>query len=145
MPFEGAPSEIRALTVQDSAWVLSLAYSRYRSFDPGAALRSLIMVINSPEGLALRSEHAFVFASLVKPPWRPSEVECQVLALYAAESHHWEAVKLLRRSIAWAREQNCHRWWFSSETDHDVELLCRRVGAQPAQMRYRVELKDGRV
>ena len=136
------PEELRRVAPDDVPWVLSLAYKRYRSYDPGKTLLWLLNVMRNDRALAIRSENAFVISHITTTAWWPDEPECHVAFTCAAEGHHWEAVRLLRQSIGWAREKGCVRWWFSSETDVDVEALALRVGARPAVMRYLIDLTD---
>ena len=53
------------------------------------------------------------------------------MAICAEEGHHWDAIKLLRASLEWAKEQGHKRWLLSSsETDHPIGKLAERIGAQ---------------
>lgn len=121
-------------------FVLSLSYERYRAFDPGRTLLWLLQIIKAPNALAIRGEHAFLIAHTTTPAWHPNETECHILFLCAAPGYHWQAVKLLRQSIAWARERQCVRWWFSSETPSDIGPLALRVGARASVVRYQLDL-----
>ena len=134
----------RPCTADDLPWILSLAHRRYTNTpDPGTSLAWLAKVILSPQwALAIRSEGAFLAALLEAPPWWPNERECHVAVLVADKGCHWQAVRLLRDSIAWARGKGCCRWWLSSETYYDFEMLARRVGAKPRVMKYEIAL-DG--
>ena len=132
--------ELRRIGFDDVPWTLSLAHKRYRSFDPGLTLTWLIAIIRSPTALAIRSDHAFVIVTITTSAWWPDEPECHTMFVCAAAGHHWETVKLLRQSISWARGRGCVRWWFSSETDCNIEALALRVGAAPRVMRYCVDL-----
>lgn len=126
----------RELTINDLPWGLSLAWERYAPFDPGAASQFYINVLKSNVTFKRRTDRAFIIAMTNTVPWRPSEKECHVIMLCAHEGAHWEAVHLLRQSVTWMEEQGCARWWFTSDTDHDVSVLCRRVGAMRAHQRY---------
>jgi hypothetical protein len=132
--------ELRRIGFDDVPWVLSLAFRKYRAFDPGLTLTWLIGMIRAPSALALRSDHAFLIVNVTTSAWWPDERECHVLFACAASGHHWELVRLLRQSISWSRGKGCVRWWFSSETDIDIEVLALRVGAQPRVMRYCIDL-----
>jgi hypothetical protein len=137
---EACPNPVRLAQINDIPWILSLASERYRHFDPGRTLSWLVEVVRSPIALVIRTDHAFLIASIVTPVWHPKEPECHVLFLCAAPGRHWEAVRLLRFSTRWGREQGCLRWWFSSETDYAIDALAKRVGARPAVQRYRLDL-----
>lgn len=133
------PDEPRPLTIEDLPWALALAWKRYPPFHPGAAVNFYQAALKTPTALKLRCEHAFLIGNIVTPAWRPDDHEFHMLVLCAVEAHHWDAIKLLRESVQWARSQGCKRWWFSSDTTYEVEALCRRIGAT-RQMRYRIEL-----
>lgn len=126
----------------DIPWILSLASERYRQFDPGGALTFLIQALQSQTTLMIRTEQksAFLIASTVSAPWYPKELDCHVMGFCAKPGAHWQALKLLRESVAWAKLQGCVRWRFHSETEHDVGALCRRVGARQDSPRYLIEL-----
>lgn len=134
---------VRACTVNDLPWILSLAHRRYtRKPDPGTTLAWLARVFEAPDGLAIRTEQAFLAAVLHIPPWWPDDRECHIQALVAAPGYHWDAVRLLRASIEWARVKDCVRWYLSSETDYDFAALARRVGAVPGHVKYKIDLGE---
>lgn len=99
----------------------------------------MLQALNASHMLMLRNDQAFLVANHVAPPWYPKRRECHVMALCAREGAHWQALKLLRESVEWARLQGCVRWRFYSETDHDVGVLCRRLGADQ-ETRYVIDL-----
>lgn len=133
-------TDYRTITFDDIPWVLSLAYERYRPFDPGTTLTWLVQILRRPEALAIRSDNAFLIANIVTGVWQPKERDCHVIFCCAADKHHWEAVRLVKQSVTWARGCGCRKWWFSSETDFDVEPLALRAGAKPDVMRYSIDL-----
>lgn len=134
---------IRLVTADDLPWLLSLASERYRHFDPGRTLVWLINVLRNPNMRITRMEDAFCICSILTPAWHPKESECHVLFLCAAKGAHWQALNLLRESTHWARERECVRWWFCSETDNKIDALAKRVGAEPAVMRFKLDLTTG--
>lgn len=138
----GDIADFRVIALDDIPWVLSLAYKRYRPFDPGTTLTWLVNIVRRPDALAIRTEHAFLIANIVTGIWQPDERECHVIFCCAAERHHWEAVRLIKQSVTWARGCGCQKWWFSSETPHDIAPLALRVGAKPSVMRYCLDLWD---
>src|SRR5215475_8211559 len=100
--FDASVSPYRELTVNDLPWCLSLGHRRYGNYDPGGALSFLAAIFRSPDALCIRTANAFLIAShVVGPPWRPDEPECHVMVLCAEVGAHWEAARLLRRSVAW--------------------------------------------
>lgn len=135
--------DFRRIEIDDVPWVLSLAYKRYRPFDPGTTLTWLAGVLRNPDALPIRTRHAFLIANIVTSPWQPTERDCHVVFCCAAERYHWEAVRLVRQSITWARGAGCRKWWFSSETEFAIDQIARRVGAKPDVMRYSIELMPG--
>jgi hypothetical protein len=137
---KGAQSEIRALTAEDMAWALTLMHERYRRFDPGNALLWMLRAVQSPYALCRRTSHALLFATMNQVMWEPKEFEAEVKLLCAYPGHHWQAVRLLRESVAWAKAEHCARWWFSSGTAYDIAMLARRVGAEPQSPQYKLEL-----
>ena len=132
----------RLITVNDIPWILSLAHERYRPFDPGRALSWIVDAINNPRSCCIRSDDAFCFAGLGGYFWFPKEPECFVVLLCAAEGKHWQAVRLLRETIEWAREQGCTKWWLSSDTDYEFRALAKRVGAVE-RPRFLLDLSNG--
>jgi len=87
-----------------------------------------------------RMANAFAISMLSCMPWLPSEFECHVVALCADDNAGWEAMKLLRDSIAWARLRKCKRWRLSSDTEFDFAGLARRLGATEISPRFTLEL-----
>lgn len=133
---------IRRIEVADFAWMMTLAHERYDSYDPGGALRFALQAVNAPAvlGICSREMDAFLVASHVAPPWDPKRKECNVLMVCAAPGAHWQAVKLLRECIAWARLQGCVRWRLHSDTEHDIRAIARRLGAYEDTPRYVIDL-----
>ena len=64
------------------------------------------------------------------------------MVLVAERGCHWQAIKLLRRTIEWAKERGCLRWFLSSDTNYDFAALARRVGAQYGAMRHCLVLTE---
>src|SRR3974377_1060121 len=89
----------RPLTPDDLPWILSLAYERYRPFNPGTTLTWLVHVMRAPPALALRTEHAFLTGNILFPPWQPKDLEFTVIFLCTVPGYHWQAAGLLRRSV----------------------------------------------
>lgn len=139
-PIERCGHATSKVAINDLPWLLSLANERYRRFDPGRTLMWLVDTIKNEYMLASRTTDAFCITSMLTPAWHPKEPEAHVLFLCAAEGAHWQAMSLLRESVAWARGKGCVRYWLSSETEHSIEALAKRVGAEPAVTRYKLDL-----
>jgi hypothetical protein len=120
--------------------VLSLSSERYRHFDPGRTLLWLMATVQSPTALCLRTDRAFLIQNIITPAWHPREPEAHVLFLCAEPKAHWDAMRLVKESVRWAKEKGCLRWWICSETENSIEALARRMGAEPAVMRYKLDL-----
>jgi len=132
--------ELRPIRVNDLSWMLSLAYKRYGPYDPGKILAYLADALASPKGFCWRSDRAFIIASLMVPVWRAEQPDCHIVALCAEAGGHWQAIKLLRASMTWAREHRCRQWRFGSETNHDISALAKYVGAHPSQPSWECDL-----
>lgn len=132
---------IRPIVAEDIPWGLSLAHRRYEAFDPGGALIAIGQAMNLPTALAIRSDHGFLVANIIATGWWPKRRACHILWLCLEEGHHWEAVKLLRASIVWAKEQGCRRWILSSDTEYPFAALAARVGAR-VEPRYLIEFAE---
>jgi len=132
--------EVRRVAVDDLPWAMSLGYRRYGAYDPGKTLLYLAEVLSAPQALFIRTDDAFLLAAIITPVWRSDGPECNVLALCSEPGAHWQAIRLLRRSVGWAKERGCRSWWFASETHYDISALAKRVGAVVAHPRYRIDL-----
>src|SRR5262249_24364993 len=139
--FDAKVSPYRDLTVDDLPWCLSLGHRRYpATYDPGGALSFLAIVIRNPSALTIRSADAFMVAHYVHgPAWRPNEPECHVMLLCADMGAHWQAAKLLRRSVELAKQRGCVRWRFHSETEANIDGLARWVGARQDSPRWVID------
>ena len=134
---------IRPVAIGDLPWLLSLASERYPPFDPGTTLSWLAGIINNPQGYAIRTNDAFAIATCMAPAWHPKSPECHLLFLCAAPGEHWQAIRLARDTVRWARTQRCVKWWFSSETDYEIAAIARRLGAKRKVIRYVMDLANG--
>lgn len=135
-----APSNIpRLIKESDCEWMLELGKRRYSNeFDFQATelwFRNLVM--RGPlMFLPMRTDNSFCISMLSTTPWRPSDPECNV-ALVAAEADcMWEAIALLRESIAWAKRRKCRLWRISSETGYDLRAIATRLGATSPDSRW---------
>lgn len=91
-----------------------------------------------------RSADAFQITSLTTTPWTPQAYQAEVMAICADHGKMWQAVKLLRDSIQWARDRRAVGWNFSTETQYDLAPIMKRLGAVALTPRYRLDLKSKR-
>lgn len=83
-----------------------------------------------------RMPNAFAISMLSLKPWLPSHIECHVVFVCAEEGALWEAMKLMRASIDWARARRCNIWWLTSDTDYDLYPMAKRLGASEISPRF---------
>lgn len=136
-------SEPRLLTEADIYWVVWLGRKRYpHNYDPVGAegwLRN--NVLKQPlMFFAQRTQNAFCVSMISLKPWTPTESECHVAAICADDGAMFEALKLVRWSIEWAKSRKCVSWAISSDTEYDFEMLARRVGAETISPRFIIKL-----
>jgi hypothetical protein len=91
--------------------------------------------------LPIRTADAFLIAILAVIPWLPADMECNVALVYAEDGKMWEAVALIRESLAWAKRRGCAEWHISSESVFDLAPIAKRVGAEECPPRWRVRFK----
>lgn len=134
---------LRLLTEQDLTWAVWLGRKRYpKNYDPIGAegwLRNIVLR-NPLSFFAQRSENAFCVSMLSVKPWTPTDNECSVAALCADDGALWEALKLVRWSLEWARNRKCVSWCLSSDTEYNFEMLARRLGADEVSPRFIIRL-----
>ena len=87
---------------------------------------------------AVRTEHAFCISMLSILPWLPNDIECNVIFICSDDGYGWEAVRLLRYSMTWAKERKCSRWYLASETEYDIGPIAKRAGTKEITPRYKV-------
>lgn len=127
------------LTENDIPWLTDLCKRRYShkydSVTTEGWFRNIVLkqpVIFYPA----RMPNAFCISMLSLVPWLPSEVECNVVFVCAEDGALWEAMKLLRSSIEWARTRKSTVWRLSSDTDYDLSAMAFRLGAKEISPRY---------
>ena len=108
---------------------MDLGQQRYGDYAPGATLKWLLGMLNEPRGLMIRTKKAFLIGGIITAPWRPKHAEFHMLVICAEPGAHWQAMKLLRFSVGWARERGCLQWRACSDYS-DIGALCRRLGAK---------------
>jgi hypothetical protein len=118
-----------------------------RRYDPrydfiGAEMWFRNIVLKQPMVfLPIRSQDAFAIGMLSTVPWRPQEVECNVAMVCADFGALWQAVTLMRVTLAWARQRKCIKWRVTSETDFDLGPIAHKLGAEKEPYRYVVKLE----
>jgi hypothetical protein len=124
---------VRQIREEDIPWLIDLGNRRYPLPCEREATENWVrnIVLKSPIIFyAARTDNAFLICILSCVPWYPAEFECNVIFVCAEEGCLWEAVRLLRCSIAWARGRRCKWWKMSGDTEYDMTPLARRLGAR---------------
>jgi hypothetical protein len=85
---------------------------------------------------AARTQDAFCITLLSITPWLPTEIDANVIFLCADDDCMWQGLRLLRCSIEWAKRRNATLWRMSSDTDYDLRMLAKRVGATEVAPRF---------
>jgi hypothetical protein len=144
-----APSEIpvlvnepRLLGESDIPWLIYLCKKRYAArYDQFGTEGWFKNTVLKQPGifLPIRTDNAFSIALISFIPWTPVEIECNMCFICADDNCMWEALKLLRVTIDWARMRKCKRWRMCSDTEYDFSALARRLGANEISPRYTVE------
>jgi hypothetical protein len=130
-------------TENDLPWLIYLGKKRYgTNFDYTTVegwYRNI--VLKSPLMFhCARMPNAFCISMISTVPWAPSEFEVNVIFICAEEGAMWEAMRLLRDSVAWAKTRKCCRWRVSSNTEYDVCAMAKRLGATEITPRFSMEL-----
>lgn len=135
--------EPRALTEADIPWLFQLCRKKYsHRFDAlGTEVWFRNTVLKSPLLYApQRTDNAFCISMMTVTPWLPTEFEACVLFICAEDGAHWEVMRLLRASVDWARLRRCTAWRCASETEADLTVFARRVGATEISPRFTIRL-----
>jgi len=90
----------------------------------------------------IRTENALCITSVGLEPWHPQEIEAFINTLVVRPNYIWEAMELLRESVAWAKDRGATRWRFQSDTGNDIEPLMRRLGARKLEPRFVIDFKE---
>ena len=131
------------LSDSDIQWLLFLGKKRYGDGFDYVTVEGWFrnIVLKSPLMFyPIRTANAFLIAMLSVNPWTPSEFECNTVLICADDGAMWEAVKLLRASIEWARARKCKRWRMSSDTEYDLAPMAKRLGAIELSPRFTIEM-----
>lgn len=131
------------LTENDLQWLISLGKKRYGEDYDYLTVEGWFrnIVLKNPTMFhAVRLQNSFLIGMLSCVPWLPSEFEYHTIFICTDFGHGWEAMKLLRSSIAWAKMRKLKRWRMSSDTDVDLAMMARRLGATEISPRFTLNL-----
>lgn len=131
------------LTENDIQWLIFLGKKRYGIDWDDATTEGWFrnIVLKSPLMFrAVRTANAFSVSMITTLPWQPSEFECHVVFVCADDGAMWEAFKLMRDSVAWAKKRKCTCWRLASDTEVDLYSMARRLGATEISPRFKLEL-----
>ena len=131
------------MTESDLPWMHELFAKRYaKHYDPICSEQWYLNVVlkNALIFYPARTQNAFAISMLSLVPWVPNEFECNVVAVCADDGGMWEAARLLRASVEWAKQRKAATWRICSETDVDLAQIARRVGATEVWPRFVLRL-----
>lgn len=131
------------LTENDIQWLIFLGKKKYGNDWDDATTEGWFrnIVLKSPLMFrSVRTDSAFSISMISTLPWAPSEFECNVVLVCADDGAMWQAFKLMRDSVAWAKKRKCSRWKLSSDTDVDLYQMAMRLGAKRISPRFTLEL-----
>lgn len=137
------PSQPRVLAEEDLPWLTYLCKKRYsHDFDSETTTAWFKnIVLKSPLMFyAIRTQDAFCITLISVTPWLPNSIEANMVFLCADDDCMWQAIRLLRSSIDWAKRRHCTLWRLSSDTDYDLSPLAMRLGATEQTPRYILHL-----
>lgn len=135
---------MRLLELKDLPWIHYLFHKRYPSSYcyPTAERWYREMVMTNPFTFyAVRTDDAFLIATWVIYAWIPGDPEAHVAVICADENAQFQAITLLRASIAWAKTRHAAKWKVASDTDYDLSALAKRVGATELTARFELDLR----
>ena len=135
--------EPRLLCEDDLPWLIYLCKKRYsHKYDQFGTEGWFRNIVLKQPGLFLpiRTQNAFSVALISFIPWTPAEIECNMAFVCADDGAMWEAMKLMRASIEWARLRRCKKWRMSSDTEYDFAPVARRLGATEVSPRFSMDL-----
>ncbi|HEY2530280.1 MAG TPA: hypothetical protein VGJ20_20480 [Xanthobacteraceae bacterium] len=130
------------MTENDIPWLYDICTRRYsRKYDPiSTELWFRNKVLKEPLWfLPQRTPGAFCISTLSVLAWLPTEFHCNVAFICADDGCGWEALRLLRASIAWSHSRKCKTWAVASDTPTDLKQLALRIGATEIYPRYVIE------
>jgi len=136
---------VRRVTYDDVPWVRELFKKRFHNFDVETAeawYRNVVLP-NPMLWLPIRSTHGFLTAFLKSVPWLPDQKICTVITVCCDEGKVWQALPLLRYSIAWARHRGAASWEYESDRPEiDIGPLAKRLGMTSREPRYCINLEN---
>jgi len=91
--------------------------------------------------LTVRSSDGFLIAFLKSVPWLPDVKTCSVITVCCDFGKVWQALPLLRASLAWAKHRGAASWEYESDTGIEIGPLVRRLGAATKEPRYVIDLE----
>lgn len=131
------------LSETDLPWLISLGKKRYGGDYDYVTVEGWFrnLVLKNPMMFhPIRLANSFMIGMLSCVPWLPSEFECSVVFICADDGAMWEAMKLMRASIEWAKLRKCKRWRFTSDTEYDLAPFARRLGVTEISPRFTLNL-----
>jgi len=131
------------LSENDLPWLFFLGKKKYGTEWDEATTEGWFrnIVLKSPLMFhAVRTANAFCISMISVLPWLPSDFECNIVFICADDGAGWEAMKLMRDSIVWARKRKCVRWKLASDTEVDMYAIARRLGATEVSPRFTLVL-----
>lgn len=131
------------MTEADLPWINQLCKRRYPQTYSQVETDSwyLNQVLKGPlMFFPARTADAFCISMLSATPWMAGSLECNVVFLCAEEGCMWQAIRLLRASVAWARRRKCTLWRIASDTEYDLRPLAMRLGAREPAPRWELQL-----
>ena len=135
--------EPRALTEADIPWLFTLCRKKYsHRYDAlSTELWFRNHVLKTPLLYApMRTDNAFCITMMTTTAWLPQEFEASICFICAEDNAGWEVMKLLRASVEWAKLRRCVAWRMATETDSDLTILARRLGATEISPRFTIRL-----
>lgn len=130
---------IRLLTEHDIEWLNYLCKKKYSNRFDAATTENWFRNIALKSPLTFyctRTDNAFQILMLSVMPWLPAEPEANCIFVCADEGAMWEALRLLRDSIDWAKKRKCAMWRLSSDTEVEFPGVARRLGCTEISPRY---------
>lgn len=131
------------LSESDLPWLHFLFRKKYDSrFDPMTTegwFRNIVLK-NPAMFYPVRLANSFMIAMLSTLPWLPSDFDCNIICVCADDGALWEAAKLLRASVTWARKRGCKHWLMASDTVYDLAPMAKRLGANVLTPRFSITL-----
>ena len=135
---------MRRLSTLDLPWLAYLCRKKYSdSYDADLTAQWFTeQVLRNPlMYYAIRTDNAFCIAYINTFPWLPGESDCNVNFICADDGKMWEAVRLLRATIDWAKRRNCKNWWLAGDTDIDLKMIAWRLQAREQWPRFKLQLR----